>query len=166
MLALNASIEAARAGENGKGFAVVADEVRKLAEESHVAVEQISRHIEDIRKCVVKAGESIELGTCTVKSGMDYISNAKEEAEKLGNLQENSLTVVQDITLACEDSRQCAGHVVEMSENMTELMGHSADMIQEIKDSLIEQENLMSGITQIFETVNTVSKHLQETVES
>ena len=166
LLALNASIEAARAGENGKGFAVVADEVRKLAEESHAAVEQISRHIGDIRKCVAKAGESIELGTCTVKSGMDYISNAKEEAEKLGNLQGSSMTVVQDITLACEDSRQYVGHVVEMAENMTELMGHSADMIQEIKDSLFEQENLMSGITQIFETVNTVSKHLQETVEN
>ncbi len=165
LLALNASIEAARAGENGKGFAVVADEVRKLAEESHAAVEQISRHVEGIREGVAKAGESIELGTCTVKSGMDYISNAKEEAEKLGSLQESSLTVVQDITMACEDSRQYVGRVVDMAENMTELMGHSADMIQEIKDSLFEQENLISDINQIFEAVNTVSKHLQETVE-
>ena len=78
LLALNASIEAARAGENGKGFAVVADEVRKLAEESHSAVEQISRHVEGIRKGVAKAGESIELGTGTVKSGMDNISNARK----------------------------------------------------------------------------------------
>jgi len=165
LLALNASIEAARAGENGKGFAVVADEVRKLAEESHAAVEQISRHIEGIREGVSKAGESIELGTRTVKSGMDYISNAKGEAEKLGSLQESSLTVVQDITLACEDSRQYVGQVVDMAENMTGLMGHSANMIQEIKDSLFEQENLLSDINQIFETVSTVSRHLQETVE-
>lgn len=165
LLALNASIEAARAGENGKGFAVVADEVRKLAEESHAAVEQISRHVEGIRKGVAKAGESIELGTCTVKSGMDYISNAKEEAEKLGSLQESSQSVVQDITLACEDSRQYVGQVVDMAENMTQLMEHSADMIQEIKDSLFEQENLLSGINEIFETVNEVSGHLQEIVE-
>lgn len=165
LLALNASIEAARAGENGKGFAVVADEVRKLAEESHEAVEKISRHVEGIRECVAKAGESIELDTGTVKSGMDYISNAKEEAEKLGSLQESSLSVVQDITTACEDSRQYVGQVVDMAENMTELMGHSADMIQEIKDSLYEQESLLSDINQIFETVNTVSTRLQETVE-
>ncbi len=165
LLALNASIEAARAGENGKGFAVVADEVRKLAEESHAAVEQISRHVEGIREGVAKAGKSIELGTCTVKSGMDYISHAKEEAEKLGSLQESSMTVVQDITLACEDSRQYVGRVVDMAENMTELMGHSTGMMQEIKDSLFEQEKLISDMNQLFETVNTVSKHLQETVE-
>lgn len=166
LLALNASIEAARAGENGKGFSVVADEVRKLAEESHEAVEQISQHVNGIRIGVAKAGKSIEFGTSTVKSGMDCISNAKEEAEKLGSLQESSLIVVQDITVACEDSRQYVGQVVDMAENMTQLMGHSAEMIQEIKDSLFEQENLISEINRIFETVNSVSRRLQETVES
>ena len=165
LLALNASIEAARAGENGRGFAVVADEVRKLAEESHTAVEQISHHVEGIRKGVAKAGESIELGTGTVKSGMDNISNARKEAEMLGSLQENSQTVVQDIALACEDSRQYVGQVVDMAENMTQLMEHSADMIQEIKDSLSEQENLLSDINHIFEDVDAVSRRLQETVE-
>ena len=165
LLALNASIEAARAGENGKGFAVVADEVRKLAEESHAAVEQISQHVEGIRKGVAKAGESIELGTSTVKSGMDNISNARKEAEMLGSLQENSQSVVQDIALACEDSRQYVGQVVDMAENMTQLMEHSADMIQEIKDSLLEQESLLSDINHIFENVDAVSKRLQETVE-
>ena len=165
LLALNASIEAARAGENGRGFAVVAEEVRKLAEESHTAVEQISHHVEGIRKGVAKAGESIELGTGTVKSGMDNISNARKEAEMLGTLQENSQSVVQDIALACEDSRQYVGQVVDMAENMTQLMEHSADMIQEIKDSLSEQENLLSDINRIFENVDAVSKRLQETVE-
>ncbi len=165
LLALNASIEAARAGENGKGFAVVADEVRKLAEESHAAVEQISRHVDGIRAGVAKAGESIEFGTSTVKSGMDYISNAKEEAEKLGSLQESSQTVVEEIAVACEDSRRYVGQVVDMAENMTQLMEHSADMIQEIKNSLFEQEKLISDINNVFETVNQVSEHLQETVE-
>ena len=165
LLALNASIEAARAGENGKGFAVVAEEVKKLAEESHAAVEQISHHVEGIRQGVSKAGESIELGTATVKSGMDNISNARKEAELLGSLQENSQTVVQDIASACEDSRQYVGQVVDMAENMTQLMEHSAEMIQEIKDSLLEQENLLSDINHIFENVDAVSKRLQETVE-
>jgi len=82
---------------------------------------------------VTKVEKTIEFGTCTVKSGMDHISNAKEESIKLGTLQESSLTVVEDITLACEDSRLYMGRVVDMAENMTELMGHSADMIQEIR---------------------------------
>lgn len=165
LLALNASIESAREGENGKGFAVVAEEVRKLAEESHEAVGQISRHVESIRAGVAKAGESIELGTNTVKSGMDYISHAKEEAEKLGSLQESSQVVVEDITVACEDSRRYVSEVVDMAENMTQLMEHSANMIEEIKDSLIEQDHLISDINDVFETVNQVSVHLQETVE-
>ena len=165
LLALNASIEAARAGEHGRGFAVVADEVRKLAEESHSAVEQISRNVEDIRRGVVKAGESIELGTCNVKLGMENISNARKEAEMLGSLQENSQTVVQDIALACEGSRQYVKQVVDMAENMTELMGHSAEMIQEIKDSLMDQENLLTDINKIFENVDGVSRHLQKIVE-
>jgi len=165
LLALNASIEAARAGENGKGFSVVADEVRKLAEESRSAVEQISSHVGGIREGVAKAGESIKRDTGTVKSGMDYIFNAKQEAEKLGELQKSSMTVVEDITVACDDSKQYVSRVVDMAENMTELMGHSSDMIQEIKDSLFEQENLISDINKIFETVNAVSVRLQETVE-
>lgn len=165
LLALNASIEAARAGENGKGFAVVADEVRKLAEESHAAVEQISHHVNGIRAGVAKAGESIGVGTNTVKSGMDYISHAKEEAEKLGSLQESSQIVVEEITAACDDSRNYVSQVAGMAENMTKLMEHSAYMIQEIKDSLLEQEHLISDINHIFETVNQVSVHLQETVE-
>lgn len=165
LLALNASIEAARAGENGKGFAVVADEVRKLAEESHEAVGQISHHVEGIRAGVAKAGESIALGTYTVKSGMECISNAKEEAEKLGSMQESSKTVVEDITIACDDSGRYVNRVVDMVENMTQLMSHSSDMIQEIKDHLLEQDKLISDINYIFETVNQVSVHLQETVE-
>ena len=48
---------------------------------------------------------------------------------------------------------------------MTRLMEHSAGMMQEIKDSLLEQENLLSSINQIFETVDAVSGHLQEIVE-
>ena len=101
-------------------------------------MDQISHHTEGIRQGVAKAGESIELGTGTVKSGMDNISNARKEAEKLGSLQENSQSVVQDIALACEDSRQYVGQVVDMAENMTQLMEHSAEMIQEIKDSFSE----------------------------
>lgn len=48
---------------------------------------------------------------------------------------------------------------------MTQLMEHSAEMIQEIKDSLSEQENLLADINHIFESVDAVSRRLQETVE-
>ena len=52
-----------------------------------------------------------------------------------------------------------------MSENMTGLMEHSADMIMEIKNSLAEQNSLMNELTDIFDEVNQVSDHLRSLVE-
>lgn len=165
LLALNASIEAARAGENGRGFAVVAEEVRKLAEESHAAVGKITQRVGNIKSGVDKAGQSVEKNTISVKSGMDYIANAKKEAINLGRIQEASKMIVDEITQSCQSSKNYVEKVVDMSENMTGLMGHSTDMVMEIKESLAEQNALMGELTSIFDEVNEVSQHLRELVE-
>lgn len=165
LLALNASIEAARAGENGRGFAVVAEEVRKLAEESHAAVGKITQRVGSIKSVVDKAGLSVEKNTVSVKSGMDYIANAKKEAINLGRIQESSKIIVDEITQSCQSSKSYVEKVVDMSENMTDLMGHSTDMVMEIKESLAEQNALMGELTSIFDEVNGVSQHLRELVE-
>lgn len=165
LLALNASIEAARAGENGRGFAVVAEQVRTLAEESHAAVEKITRRVENIRNGVDKAGMSVERNTISVRSGMDYIANAKSEAVNLGKVQEASKVIVDEISQSCQTSKNYVEKVMGMSENMTGLMEHSADMILEIKNSLAEQNSLMNELTDIFNEVNQVSDHLRSVVE-
>lgn len=165
LLALNASIEAARAGENGRGFSVVADEVRKLAEESHIAVEKITQRVKNIQDGVDTAGKSVKRNAVSVKSGIDYISNAKAEAIDLGQVQAASKGIVDEISQSCQTSKDYVEQVVHMTENMTGLMDHSTDMVMEIKDSLAEQNTLMNELTSIFEEVNQVSMYLQNLVE-
>jgi methyl-accepting chemotaxis protein len=55
LLALNATIEASRAGEAGKGFAVVASEVKNLANQTALAIENISKLINNIRQEISEA---------------------------------------------------------------------------------------------------------------
>ena len=66
---------------------------------------------------------------------------------------------------SCQTSKNYVEKVMGMSENMTGLMEHSADMIMEIKNSLAEQNSLMNELTDIFDEVNQVSDHLRSLVE-
>lgn len=166
MLSLNASIEAARAGENGKGFAVVAGQVRKLAEESHSAVASITKHMASFRQTVVLASKSIEEGSNSVKAGIEYIENAKNEAVSLGTIQENSLQMVEDISDNCTESKECVEQVVDMAKNMASLMEHSSNMIMEIKNSLSEQDEVIDKMSVLFDRVDEVSKQLEDIVEA
>lgn len=161
LLALNASIESARAGENGKGFAVVAGEVQKLAEQSKQTVSEITKRVQGVQDGVEKANKSIQLNMQSVKDGMAAISNARAGAENLERIQEDSKGVVDEITESCKASRSHMEKVAGMSGNMTGLMGHSTDMIMDIKDSLTHQNEQMQELADIFDEVSMVSAQLK-----
>lgn len=141
------------------------EKIVEKTERMRLAVEQTSRSTQNYISIMDGAVASMEQIEGSTQDTLQTIQILEQQTNEIGSLQESSQTVVEDISIACEDSGRYVSQVVDMAENMTQLMCHSADMIQEIKDNLLEQENLISDINHIFETVNQVSVHLQETVE-
>ncbi|HQP98811.1 MAG TPA: methyl-accepting chemotaxis protein [bacterium] len=131
LLALNAAIEAARAGEMGKGFAVVAVEVRKLAERSQVAAKEISGMITDT--------------VSRIEGGVGLANQCGSSLEKIvGGIAEVSQTIDE---------------VSHSSQNLSEKIRQTAQLVQEISTACEEQS---SGSNQIRQAVTTLDQVTQQ----
>ena len=120
--------------------------------------------MESIKESVLLASESIVAGSKSVEEGMSCINHAKEEAEKLGDIQQTALQTSEDIFESCKDTQSNVKEVVNMASNMTSIMNHSSDMVMGIKDSLKNQEQLINEMDKLFSKVNDVSNKLKEIV--
>jgi len=95
LLGINAAIEASRAGEQGRGFGVVATEVRKLAEDSVVAVKQISTILNNVKDSIAtiakQKGKAISLTekqintTEQVSYGVNQLNDMATEMTEFAN---------------------------------------------------------------------------------
>ncbi|MDD6058632.1 MAG: HAMP domain-containing methyl-accepting chemotaxis protein [Clostridiales bacterium] len=104
LLSLNASIEAARAGEAGKGFAVVANQVSVLAAQSSDAA----------RESTVLIESSVQ----AVERGMMI---AKETAEQLENVVEDSRVIEQEVGKIVDTMRTQADSIRQINDAVDQI---------------------------------------------
>lgn len=162
ILALNASIEAARAGENGRGFSVVATQVGQLSSAASNATINIKQQLDQMNDSVNKAREAILHNAEMVSSGLHDISNARDEAGTLLNLQDASNQKVVAVEENLTKNENYQNEVSTMAVDMSEVTQLSLDHVGDILDSLESQTDVASHMQTVFEEVQTISDQLLE----
>lgn len=162
LLALNASIEAARAGEQGRGFAVVADEVRILAEHSRQLSDSIASMISKILNMLGGVKKSNEHNLASVGAGITQISSARQEAETIGQLQDDSRMKIEQIAHNSTQTKQNSQVVNDMAVQMEELVQNFQTRAKEIVEKANNQGKITDMTGETFARVENIAKDLLE----
>lgn len=161
LLALNAAIEAARAGEAGRGFSVVADEVRKLAENSTLAVKNITKILEEIKSDIMSASSSMSIGGTaldfqanTLKSTQNtFVDMKKSIDEAAGEIDSTINTLVQT-----SDKKST---ILSKVEDLSALAETTSSLSQQISASVEEQTPTFAQIKKNVDNLNKTVENLK-----
>lgn len=165
LLALNASIEAARAGEHGKGFAVVADEVRKLAEQSAQATELIRQTIASIQQQTDMAKEAVERSKVMNTEQQVAVETTANSFNEITSMMEGLAAAISNITDEVKNMNENKNQVVEAMQSISAIAQQSAAAAEEVAASSDDQLRALSTVTESAETLNQMSRQLQELIE-
>ncbi|RAK23158.1 methyl-accepting chemotaxis sensory transducer with TarH sensor [Anoxybacillus vitaminiphilus] len=165
LLALNASIEAARAGEHGKGFAVVAEEVRNLAEQSAQATELIRGTIATIQQQVDLAMKAVDRSKTMYNEQQAAVQTTSDSFMKIVSVMEELSASISHITNEVKSMNENKNKVMEAIQSISAISEQSAAAAEEVAASAEDQLRALSTVTESIETLNQMSKQLQELVE-
>ena len=133
-----------------------------LAENSRQASASIESVVENVLTMLNQVKESNEQNLVSVNSGIAQISNARQEAQELGQLQADSRGKTEQIA---ESSSQTSGHsqkVSKMAEEMAALVQNSLDRAGSIVEEANNQEKITDMTGQTFSAVDQMARELYE----
>jgi len=149
LLALNAAIEAAR--EGGKGFGVVAVEMKSLASRTDAATQQISSHLEDIRRATRDVSESIAFTSVAVRS-------IDQSAANISTVVQAQIVATTDIASSAEEM----GGRIDRAASEAEALGAAIGVVREVID---KTNSVASAVSQrsveLDETIKSVLAELR-----
>jgi twitching motility protein PilJ len=152
ILALNAAIQSASAGGAGRGFAVVADEVQRLAERATNATRRIETLVKNIQADTSEAVISMESTTSEVVSGAEKAEDAGEALKRIETVSSDLSGLIEEISQEAQSQSAVATRIAEQmisirdvsirtsegSNQTAHSMGHLADLVQKLSESVAD----------------------------
>lgn len=164
LLALNASIEAARVGEEGKGFAVVASEIRKLANETALAVENISKMVTEVQEQSANAESFVKISAVSAARISDNVDQTETAfysiAEELKNLV-CDINSIAEYNSAIDQKKDTLSLLLHELSKQTEEVSSS---IEEITSSSEQHNLVMKNIADSVTLLHDMTENLNSMI--